>query len=263
MRIHLPSDLDARPVPYEPCPAITRRPDQETGHRVHTVFQALPPLKNPVEGCSHAVWERSLNPRMKIDEIDGTWTGSSQDPEVVPFREQCIECSEYIRIRFRMVSARNIRSGAESGFQHYRWKPIAGFRRNGPCTDIGRAECSELPERLVVEVPTGSFSGDRPRDSYAETMTQLLRGAPLKCCTLAVQSQVIRIERHFLGERPGRINSPKGDLVIGSIVEESGLVQIGPHGKSVNPPGIYFCHYLEAIEAKPDIGALTHVDQAT
>src|SRR5216683_2869969 len=124
---------------------------------------------------------------MKIDEIHGARTGSSQDPEVVPFRKQSIECSECIRIRFRMVSARNIRLGAESGFQHYRWKPIARFRRNGPRTDIGRTECSELPERLVVEVPTGLFSGDRPRDSYAESMTQLLRCTPLKNCTLAVQ----------------------------------------------------------------------------
>src|SRR5712671_139198 len=209
MRIHLPSDLEARPVAYEPRPASTRRPDQETGYRVHAVFQALSPLHNPVEGCSHAVWERPLNPGMKIDKIDWAWTGSSQDPEVVPFGEQCIECSECIRIRFGMISAGNICLRAEAGFQHYRWKPIARFRRNSPCTDIGSAECPELPERLVVEVPTGLFSGDRPRDSYAETMTQLLRGTPLKCCTLAVKSQVIRLERNLLGQRPGRINSPK------------------------------------------------------
>src|SRR5713101_2052796 len=209
MRIHLPSDLDAWPVPYEPCPATIRRPDQETGHRVHTVFQALSPLNNPVEGCSHAVWERPLNPRMKIDEIDGSRTGSSQDPEVVPFREQCIECSECIRIRFRMVSARNIRLGAEAGLQHDCWKSIARFRRSSPCTDVGRAECSDLPKRLVVEVPTGLFSRDRPRQPCAETMTQLLRGTPLKTCTLAIQTQVIGLERNFLGERPGRIYSPK------------------------------------------------------
>src|SRR5712672_1351656 len=263
MRIHLPSNLDTRPVPYEPCPAVTRQPDQETGHRVHAVFQALSPLHNPVEGCSHAVWERPLNPRMKIDKIDWAWTGSSQDPEVVPFREQWVECSECIRIRFRMVSARNVRFGAESGFQCYCWKPKARFRRNGPCADIGRAECSELPERLLVEVPTGLFSGDRPRDSYAETMTQLLRGAPLKCRTLSVQSQVIRLERNLPGQRPGRIYSPEGDPVVGGIIEESRLIQVGPRGKSVNSPGIDFCHCLETIEAKPDIGALTNVDQAT
>src|SRR6266478_5129140 len=263
MRIHLPSDLGARPVPYEPCPATIRRPDQETGYRVHAVFQALSPLNNPVEGRSHVMWERPLNLRMKIDEIDGARTGSSQDPEVVPFRKQCIECSECIRIRFRMVSARNIRLGAEAGFQHDCWKSIARFRRSSPCTDVGRAERSDLPERLVVEVPTGLFSGDRPRDSYAESMTQLLRGTPLKCCTLAVQSQVVRIERHFLGERPSRIYSPKVDIVIGSIIEESRFIQVGPHLKTVDPPGIDSCHYLETIEAEPDIGALAHVDQAT
>src|SRR5258708_29407407 len=180
MRIHLPSNLDTRPVPYEPCPATIRRPDQETGYRVHAVFHALSPLNNPVEGCSHAVWERPLNPGMKIDKIDWAWTGSSQDPEVVPFWEQCIECSECVRIRFRMVSARNIRFGAESGFQHYRWKPIARLRRNSPRTDIACPECSELPERLVVEVPIGSFRRDRPRQPCAESVTELLSGAPLK-----------------------------------------------------------------------------------
>src|SRR5260221_9444708 len=128
-----------------------------------------------------------------------------------------------------MVSARNVRLGAKAGFQGHRWKPIARFRRSSPCTDVGRAECSDLPERLVVEVPTGLFSRDRPRQPFAETMTKLLRGTPLKCCTLAVQSQVVRLERHFLGKRPGRIYSPKGDTVIGSIIEESRLIQVGPH----------------------------------
>src|SRR5205085_4112697 len=121
-------------------------------------------------------------------------------------------------------------------------------RRNGPCTDIGGAERSELRERLVVEVPTRSFDRDLPRQPCAETMTQLLCGAALKCCTFAVQSQVIRLERDFLGERPGRIYSPKANLVVGSIIEESRLIQIGPHSKSVNPPGIDLCHYLETIE---------------
>src|SRR5882724_537437 len=260
MGIHLPSHLYARPVPHEPCPAAACRPDQETGYCVHTVFQALSPLNNPVEGCSHVVWERPLNLRMKIDEIDGTRTRSSQYSEVVPFRKQCIECSECIRIRFRMVSARNIRLGAEAGFQYDCWKSIARFRRSSPCTDVGRAECSDLPERLVVEVPPGLFSRDRPRQPCAESMTQLLRGTPLKCCTLAVQSQVIGIERTFVGDRPGRIYSPKADLVVGRIIEVSRLIHIWPHSKSVDPPGLDFCDYLETIEAKPDIGALAHVD---
>src|SRR5689334_13660929 len=103
MRIHLPSNLDTRPVPYEPRPATIRRPDQETRHCVHAIFQALSPLNNPIEGRSHVVWERAFNLGVKIDEIDGTWTRSSQDPEVVPFGEQCTECAECIRIRFGMI----------------------------------------------------------------------------------------------------------------------------------------------------------------
>jgi len=180
-------------MPDETCPATVCRPDQETGHCVHAIFQALSPLHNPVEGCRHVVWECPFNPRMKIDEIDGAWTRSSQDPEVVPFGEQWIECSECIRIRFRMVSAGNIRLDAEAGFERYRWNSIARFRRNSPCTDIGGAERSELRERLVVEVPTGSLDRDWPRQSCAQSMTQLLCSAALKCCMFAVQSQLIRL----------------------------------------------------------------------
>src|SRR5277367_2851832 len=130
MWIHLPSDLGARPVSYEPRSAVIRRSYQETRYCVHAVFQALSPLNNPIEGRSYVVWKRPLNLRVKINEIDGTWARCSQDPEVVPFGEQCIECSECIWIRFRMVSAGNIGLGAEAGFQHDRWKPIARFRRN-------------------------------------------------------------------------------------------------------------------------------------
>src|SRR3954454_381589 len=115
---------------------------------------------------------------MNIDEINRTRTSSSQYPEVVPFREQCIEGPECIRLRFRMIAAGNIGLGAEAGFQCDGWNSIARFRRNSPCTNIGRAECSELPERLVVEVPTGSFSRDRPRQSPAHSMTQFLRLTP-------------------------------------------------------------------------------------
>jgi hypothetical protein len=157
---------------------------------------------------------------MKIDEIDPAGTRGSQDAEVVSFREQWIECPERIRIRSWMVSARNIGLGAEARFQRYRWKSIARFRGDRPCTNISRAECSELPERLVVEVPTGLFSRDRPRQSYAKTMTHLLRGTSLESSVLSVQPQVIRLEQNFLDQRPRRVYSPKGDLVIGSIIEK-------------------------------------------
>ena len=171
MGIHLPSDLYARPVPDETCPATVCRPDQETGYCVHAVLQALSPLQNPVEGCRHIVWECPFNPGMKVYEIDGTWTRGSQDPEVVPFREQWIECSERIRIRLRMISAGNIRLRAEAGFERYRWNSIAGLRRKSPGADIGGSECSKLIERLVVEVPTRSFDRDGPRQSCAQRMT--------------------------------------------------------------------------------------------
>src|SRR3954451_10055756 len=93
-------------------------------------------------------------------------------------------------------------------------------------------------------------------------MTQLLCGAALKCCSFAVQTQVIRFERNVLGERPGRIDSRKAELVIGSVIEESRLIQIGTHSKSVDPPGIDLSHDFETIEAQPDLRALTRGNQA-
>jgi hypothetical protein len=51
-------------------------------------------------------------------------------------------------------------------------------------------------------------------------MTHLLRGTSLESSVLSVQPQVIRLEQNFLDQRPRRVYSPKGDLVIGSIIEK-------------------------------------------
>jgi hypothetical protein len=72
MPIHLPSDLDARPVPYEPCPTTIRGPDQETGYCVHAVFQALLEAFESADG-KFVYWA-------KVD-VAGIWRVSVQGGE--------------------------------------------------------------------------------------------------------------------------------------------------------------------------------------
>src|SRR5258705_10133703 len=79
---------------------------------------------------------------------------------------------------------------------------------------------------------------------------------------LAIQAEVIGIQRHSPGKWTRRVHTPKADLVVGNIVEESRFVQIGAHCESVDAPGVDFGHHLEAIKAEPNIWAFTDVDQA-
>jgi hypothetical protein len=75
--IHLPSRFNAGPVADKPGLATIRRSDHGLGripgtwYRVHTIFETLSPLKNPVERNRHVVWEQSFDFGMDIDELTG------------------------------------------------------------------------------------------------------------------------------------------------------------------------------------------------
>src|SRR5258708_9939568 len=79
---------------------------------------------------------------------------------------------------------------------------------------------------------------------------------------VAIQAEVIGIQRHSPGQWTRRVHAPEGDLVVGDIVEESRFVRVGPHCESVDAPGVDFGHHLEAIEAEPNIWAFTDVHQS-
>src|SRR5262249_6096956 len=98
---------------------------------------------------------------MKVDEIDRTGTSCSQNPKIVPFREQGIEGSECARIRLWMIPTRNICLYTEPWLQRYCRKSITRFRRNGPGTDVCCPEGPSLPKRFVVEINTAVFSRNR------------------------------------------------------------------------------------------------------
>src|SRR5258705_7352239 len=79
---------------------------------------------------------------------------------------------------------------------------------------------------------------------------------------LAIQSEVISIQRDTPVKWTRRVHTPKADLVVGDIVEESRFVHVGPHCESVDVPGVEFSHHLEAIKAEPNIWAFTDVHQS-
>src|SRR5882724_8857810 len=79
---------------------------------------------------------------------------------------------------------------------------------------------------------------------------------------LAIQAEVIRIQRRTLVEWTRRVHTPKADLVVGDIVEESRFVYIGSHCESIDAPGVELGHHLEAIKAEANIWAFTDIDQS-
>src|SRR6266404_4378027 len=80
---------------------------------------------------------------------------------------------------------------------------------------------------------------------------------------LAIQAEVIGIQRYGPGKWTRRVHTPKADLVVGDIVEESRFVHVGPHCESVDVPRVDFGHHLEAIKAEPNIWPFTDVHQSS
>src|SRR5258708_8043320 len=59
--IHLPPHFRPRTVPDEPRIALSRRNSQKSWDGIHSVSQALPPLKDPIDGSRHTVRQRRFN----------------------------------------------------------------------------------------------------------------------------------------------------------------------------------------------------------
>jgi hypothetical protein len=90
--------------------------------------------------------------RMNVDEVDRPRTGCRQDAEVFAFGVMGTESAQ--RVRRRMISARNGRLCAEPRFDESWESCIARLRCDGPGTDFWRSEVAELPNCIIIEVPT-------------------------------------------------------------------------------------------------------------
>ena len=91
----------------------------------------------------------------------------------------------------------------------------------------------------MLQVPADRswpFGRDRTRNSCAYAVAYFLGRASLKGCMLAIQAEVIGIQRYAPEKWTRRVHTPKANLMVRDIVEESRFVQIGAHGESVDAP---------------------------
>src|SRR5260370_23186901 len=80
--IRLPPHFEARTMPDEACIALSRRNNQKSGHGVQSISQAFPPLEDPIDGGSHAVWHRRFNARRYVDKVDRAGASRGQNAQI-------------------------------------------------------------------------------------------------------------------------------------------------------------------------------------
>src|SRR5260370_8025044 len=151
---------------------------EEAGYFVDSLVGFFPPLNDPIERHAHVVGKCRLDVRVNVDEVNGAWAGSGQDAKVIALWKQWIEGTQGFRIW--IVAARNIRLDAEARFQRNRRDAVTGFRGDGPCLNIRRAEAAKLPKRFIVQVPPGLFVGNRAGKPRAQRSPALISLPPLK-----------------------------------------------------------------------------------
>src|ERR1700687_4611379 len=112
MLIRLPAQFRAGTVSDEACIALSCRNNQKSRDGIHSISQALPPLKDPIDGGSHAVRQRRFSARVYVNKVDGAGACSGENAKIIALREQRIEGPE--RVPRRIVPARDVRLSAES-----------------------------------------------------------------------------------------------------------------------------------------------------
>ena len=163
MPIHLPSHFRARTVPDETRVALSCGNNQKSWNGIHSVSHTLPPLEDPIDGHRHVAGQRHFNARMCVDEVNRARASGGEDAKIVAFRKQGIERAE--RVCAPVVATGDISLGAESWLQRHVRQGVPGFGGGSPRPDICGSEASELPQRFIIEIP----SGFRLRDGTGET----------------------------------------------------------------------------------------------
>ncbi len=87
MSIHLPAHFRARTVSDEACITLSCGNNQKSGDGVHSVSQALPPLKDPIDGGSHAVRQRRFNARVYVNKVDGAGASRGENAKIIALGE--------------------------------------------------------------------------------------------------------------------------------------------------------------------------------
>src|SRR5712672_1246724 len=196
--------------------------------------------------------------RVYVDKVDGTRTCGSEDAKVIALRKQGIERTESIRPG--IVATGDVRLGTESRFQRKDRKSITGLRRHSPCADICGSEASELPERFIIEIPTGFRLSDRTRQTRTDAVPYLLANASVECSCFSIEAKIVSIQSNALSQRSDAVDTPKPDCMIGRVIKEARLVPVRPHRETVNLPRTDAGLYLESVKAQADVWALPYID---
>src|SRR5712675_1474280 len=258
--IRLPPYFEARTMPDEPRIALSRGNNQKSGDRVHSISQALPPLKDPIDGGSHAVRQRRFSARVYVNKVDGAGSSRGENAKIIALRKQRIECAEGVRPR--IVATRGVRLSAESRFQRNVRKPITGFRSHCPGAYVCGTEGPELPKRFIVEIPAALPLGDGTRKTRTDTVPHFMADAPVECSCFSVEAKVVSVQCDGLGQRSDAVYAPKSDCMIGGIVEDPRLVLVRAHGEAVNLPRTDSGLHLEPVKAQAHVGTFANIDQA-
>src|SRR5216683_2510289 len=259
MSIRLPAHFRAWTVPDETRATLSRGNNQKSGDGVHSISQALPPLKDPIDGGSHAVRQRCFNVRVCVDKVDGPGTGSGDDAKIISLGKQRIECAEGVRPR--IVAARDVRLSAESGFQGNVRKPVTGFRSHCPGAYVCRTEGSELPKRFIVEIPAGLHLGDGTRKAPTDTVPHFVAYTPVECSCFSIEAKVVSVQCDGLLQRSDAVYAPKSDGVVWDVIEKARFVHVRAHGEAVNLPRTETGLHLEPVKAQAHVGAFANIDQ--
>src|ERR1700733_3015822 len=227
MTVSLPSNLCARPISHVASSTVARRADQRSGNRVDTIEHVLSPLEDPISRDGNCSWQLRLDAGMNIDEIQWSRPGCREYAEIIAHREQRVEGAQQVCVR--IISAGDVGFDAETRLQAHVREVVSCVARHGPCFDIRRTEGAKLPQCFIIEVPSGFFSGRGTEDPGSYRVAEFARRASLECCVLSIKSEVVCVHRDSSCDWPRRINAPKASRMVGSIVEESRVVEVGSH----------------------------------
>src|SRR6266481_3824469 len=91
MSIYLPAHFRARTVSDKACITLSCGNNQKSGDGVHSISQALPPLKDPIDGGRHTVRQRRFNARVCVNKVHGPGTGGGDDAKIIALGERSEE----------------------------------------------------------------------------------------------------------------------------------------------------------------------------
>ena len=77
--------------------------------------QALPPLKDPIDGGRHSVRQRCFRARVYVNKVDGAGASRGKNAKIIALGEPPIECAE--GVRHRIVAAEMSALALNRGFR--------------------------------------------------------------------------------------------------------------------------------------------------